>query len=161
MWGNEWVKEFGGPNQVAKWGNPQDPRWEKFQAALEFYGVNNVDRLWWMPAFNSRTEASPTELDIQNAVSIYENLRRRLKRGAEIYVSGQPEHVPDGLCSATNTNGYLTSWSLAQQFFSHSGSNVLLGPALSPITEELTNDGCHQNAAGGAIHGQELKDFFE
>lgn len=135
-----------------KSGSPPGSYWSKFSAMLAQYP--NPRAIWWELCPN----ADAPSVKYDDAVLALNELKR-LAPTAKVYVTGVPIYPLDGAhCSINTDAGSQTTLDLASQLVVN--NEALQGPALSPLTSAQVADGCHANAAGEAIWGNDLLGFF-
>ncbi len=135
-----------------KTGSSADSYWSKFSAMLALYPDPRA--IWWELCPNA--DASSVTYD--DAVLALNEIKR-LAPIAKVYVTGVPVYPLDGAhCSINTDAGSQATLDLANQLVVN--GEALKGPDLSLLTSSQVADGCHANAEGETIWGNDLLGFF-
>lgn len=150
LWPPEAVSYSGG--SVSRWAMTVDVeagQWRDFTAAL---AANPTTRGLWVQLCTAGTPAD----DVESAIALLDELRARLP-GVPIWVSAQPGYVAHE-CGIAGPTGPDRMQDLADELVRR--GHAFTGPLLGPLTVEQTLDGCHANADGQRLMGEQLVDFF-
>lgn len=142
----------GGSLSVWAAGVGSDNRyWNAFAASLR--ENPNTTTIWWQLC-NSPQETE--DALYAAAQKVLTELKRRLPQ-ASIYASAQHNYSGGHVCRS-EPDGPARMQRLAQRL---AGEGLVLpGPVMGPLAESQTRDGCHANADGMRVLGQQLLSFF-
>ena len=76
-----------------------------------------------------------------------------------VYVSPQPSYTEGHVCEIAGDGGPERMAQLAADLVAT--GEVLAGPPQGPLSSDVTRDGCHADAAGEEILGEQLATFFK
>ncbi len=138
----DWMDYGGG--SVDFWADPGSTYWDKFDSALAAHP--GTEAIWW-ELCTHKNEGSNATVD-----AIVALIRQRLPNVA-IYASPLDDTPTCARGDAVTSQGYV-------DYLVGKGS-VLAGPVMTPLNSSQTDDGCHGNAAGKQVWGQDLAVFFD
>jgi cell wall-associated NlpC family hydrolase len=142
--------DYGGAS-VGMWARGVGGAWASFDENLASYPGTNV--LWWQLC---TLNGSPRD-GLDAAVMVLDQLRARMP-GVTIYVSGQPEYEPAGICDISGPTGPAFMAQVAADLVSQQG--LLAGPVTGPLAESDTIGGCHASSSGQVLMGEQLLAAF-
>jgi hypothetical protein len=130
--------------------DPVDPCWGAFAGSL-------VDREP-VAGFFQVCILADEDTSYAEVVAVADTFASYLPEGAPIHVTGLPVFDPGDLCPL----GGEVAPPLTRAYADDLAADGLAirAPDLGPITPDLTSDGCHPNAAGQHVTGQQLLDWF-
>jgi hypothetical protein len=145
---------YGG-GSVGRWHDDIDGDRGRYWQGFERELVANPDTgvIWW----NLCTVKSSPQDSFDNAVAILAEIEARIP-GAEVYVSAQPLYANGHLCGLAGEGGPEYMVALADELIG--AGLALAGPTMGPLDQSETRDGCHANAEGKTVLGNQLLDFF-
>jgi hypothetical protein len=136
------------------WANPQDSRWDVFQAALDANGATVV---WLEICIEGRTNPAPSQSDLDAGRAVVTEIRRRAP-GTTVVVSAMNEYRGI-VCGLSGPAGPAVARAIADSLVRAGVASA--GPEVGPLSSGTTeSDGCHANDAGKRLQGQQLRDFF-
>ncbi len=127
--------------------------WPKFNAMLTLYP--NPRAIWWELC----PDAATASVTYDQALAALNEIKQ-MAPNARVYVTGVPIYPADGThCSINTDAGSQATMDLASQLIAN--GEALSGPVLTPLaSSQVSADGCHANAAGEAVWGNDLLAFF-
>lgn len=125
--------------------------WEEFERQRVAHP--DTEAVWW----NLCTFKSSNADSYENAVEVLDEIESRLP-GVVVYVSAQPAYSGGHVCALAGEGGPALMDEVALQLVDD--GRVEAGPAMGPLAESETSDGCHVNDLGKELLGGQLLEFF-
>lgn len=148
------VQTSYGGGGITQWGrelSSSSRYWQAFEAAQ---ASRPADVIWWELCTVDRDRDADEHAQ---AVRVYDELRRRAPAAA-VYVSAQPTYTDGHVCRIAGVGGPERMKAIAEQLVAE--GRGLAGPLMGPLAPAQIADGCHANAAGQTLMGQQLQSFF-
>lgn len=153
LWLREDIPTYGGGDPEA-WANSDASRWwPDFDAAMARYP--DTDAIWWGLCNSPRT--SGAALPYETILAVLAEIQSRAPGGATVYVSAAPARVGYE-CYLETAAGQALLAGYADRLVAE--GRALRGPAMTPLKEDQTRDGCHTDEDGELVWGADLLAFF-
>lgn len=118
-----------------------------FESGIQQYG--QPEAVWVMLCIFSNM------VTIDEAKQIVDNVRERAP-DAQIYITGQPLNTGTD-CNLAGNGGAAKTDQIAQQVPGEAGyEDVIYAGTFGPLSPEQRSDGCHANAAGMELLGEQV-----
>lgn len=152
LWRVEDIETYDGGDPEA-WADPDATRWwTAFDAARARYPDTNA--IWWQMCNSYRTTSE--SVPYETVLGILDQIQARAP-GVQVYVSAAPARV-GYQCYLETAAGQELCKGYEDRLVAE--GRALRGPALTPLKQEQTRDGCHTNEAGEQVWGGDVLAFF-
>jgi hypothetical protein len=148
-----WPPYKTGGAVAQEWTEPNAGRWRAFDEQAAKHGR---PRAIWVQlcVYGSRG------VKYDEVTAILANARAKAQPGATIYVSGQPLYEAGWTCSLAGAAGPALTDTMAKRAGDDPALGVTYVGPFGPLGKATTQDGCHANAAGLAILGEQAVRIF-
>jgi hypothetical protein len=146
------IQQYNG-QVVQSWTNTSSADWQVFDQQAAMFGKPTA--VWVQICIFANPGATYNEVK-----QLIANSRMHAASGATIYISGQPVYDAGHTCTLAGANGPQLTDDLAKQAGNDATQNVTYLGIWGPLGDSTSSDGCHANAAGLTILGNQAVAYF-
>jgi hypothetical protein len=150
VFGSDLDQEYLSGGTIERWA-ANGAHWRRFASLHR--AEAGVDAVWIMLCWHVRS--TPPTISVDTVEQIIERAHEVIGHETAVFVSGLNDWDPRSSCPKGDWERSLALADAAVM-----AGFAERGPALGPITQLQTTDGCHGNSEGNRLMGAQLASFF-